>query len=43
MEERIKETYTEEGRNLTELIQEWINENNFILYCKFKQKRYVDK
>lgn len=27
MEEKIQETYTKEGKSITELIQEWINEN----------------
>ena len=38
MEEKIKETYTEEGKNLTQLIQEWINENPSILYCNKETK-----
>lgn len=33
MEKRVKETYTKDGNTLTELIQEWINENISILYC----------
>lgn len=32
MDEKIKETYTKDGKSLTELIQEWINENTSILY-----------
>lgn len=38
MEEKIKEIYTEEGKNLTQLIQEWINENPSILYCNKSEK-----
>lgn len=38
MEEKIKETYTEEGKSLTQLIQEWINENPSILYCNKEAK-----
>ena len=38
MEEKIKETYTKDGKNLTELIQEWINENTSILYCNSEKK-----
>lgn len=38
MEERIQETYTKEGKSLTELIQEWINENPSILYCNIIEK-----
>lgn len=40
MEEKIKETYTEEGKSLTQLIQEWINENPKILYCN-SEKKYI--
>lgn len=40
MEEKIKETYTKDGKNLTELIQEWINENTSILYCN-SEKKYI--
>ena len=38
MEEKIKETYTKDGKTLTELIQEWINENTSILYCYYEEK-----
>ena len=38
MEEKIKETYTKDGKNLTELMQEWINENTSILYCNSEKK-----
>lgn len=38
MEEKIKETYTKDGNSLTELIQEWINENQSILYCNSEKK-----
>ena len=38
MEEKITETYTKEEKNLTELIQEWINENTSILYCDYEEK-----
>lgn len=38
MEEKIKETYTKDGKNLTELIQEWIKENTSILYCNSEKK-----
>lgn len=38
MEEKIKETYTKDGKTLTELIQEWINENISILYCNYEEK-----
>lgn len=38
MEERIQETYTKEGKVLTELIQEWINENQLILCCNSEKK-----
>lgn len=38
MEERIQEKYTKEGKSLTEIIQEWINENPSILYCNTSKK-----
>lgn len=38
MEEKIKEIYTKDGKDLTELIQEWINENTSILYCNSEGK-----
>ena len=38
MEEKITETYTKEEKKLTELIQEWINENKSILYCNHEEK-----
>lgn len=38
MEEKIKETYTKDGKTLTALIQEWINENTSILYCNYEEK-----
>ena len=38
MEEKITETYTKDGKNLTKLIQEWINENTSILYCNNEEK-----
>lgn len=38
MVEKIKETYTKDGKDLTELIQEWINENTSILYCNYEEK-----
>lgn len=34
MENRVKEIYTKEGKNIQELIQEWIDENYYCLYCK---------
>lgn len=38
MEEKIKETYTKDGKDLTELIQKWINENTSILYCNYEER-----
>ena len=38
MVEKIKETYTKDGKDLTELIQEWINENTSILYYNYEEK-----
>jgi len=29
---KLKEIYTEEGNDLTKLIQEWIDENYYFLY-----------
>ena len=37
MENRVKETYTKEGKKIQELIQEWIDENNNFLYCQNKK------
>lgn len=41
MEKRVKETYNKEGKSLTELIQEWINENISTLDCDREIK--IDK
>lgn len=38
MVEKIKETYTKDRKDLTDLIQEWINENTSILYCNYEEK-----
>ena len=38
MVEKIKETYTKDGKDLAELIQEWINENTSILYCNYEER-----
>ena len=38
MEEKIKETYTKDRNSLTEIIQDWINENQSILYCNSEKK-----
>ncbi len=44
MEKKVKETYNKEGKSLTELIQEWINENISILYCDNERKEIkIDK
>ena len=37
MEENVIESY-EEGKSLTELIQEWIDENYSKLYCNKEQQ-----
>lgn len=34
MDARVKEIYTEDEKELFQIIQEWINENNSFLYCK---------
>lgn len=34
MNQEVKEIYTKEGKQLYELIQEWIDENKYFLYCK---------
>lgn len=38
LSEIIQETYTKDGKELFELVQEWIDENNSFLYCKNKSK-----
>ena len=38
MDTEMKETYTKDGKKLSQLIQEWINENSFFLYCKNDKK-----
>jgi len=38
LEEKILESYTKEGKSLTEVIQEWINENYSKLYCNKEQE-----
>ena len=47
LEKNIKEYYTKGGKSLNILIQEWINENNILSYCKENKKdieyTYVDK
>lgn len=34
MEGKLEEIYTQDGKKLSELIQEWIDENNNYFYCK---------
>ena len=34
LESKIEELYTKDGKELFELIQEWIDENSSFLYCK---------
>ena len=44
MEGKAIETYTKDGKSLTQLIQEWINENTSILYYNYEEKNInVDK
>ncbi len=38
MEGKITETYTKDGKKLTKLIQEWIQENISTLYCNKEEK-----
>ena len=40
MKENIKEIYAKEGKELTELIQEWINENIDNILAKQRQQSY---
>lgn len=35
---KIQESYTKDGKELFQLIQEWIDENNSFLYCKDEKK-----
>ena len=35
---KTEELYTKDGKELFELIQEWINENGSFLYCKSEEK-----
>ena len=37
MQSKIEELYTKEGKELFELIQEWIDENSSFLYYKNKE------
>lgn len=37
MENRVKETYTKEGKNIQELIQEWVDENYKFLFYQNKK------
>ncbi|MDO5556084.1 MAG: hypothetical protein Q4G09_05565 [Clostridia bacterium] len=46
MNEHLEEIYTKDGKSLSELIEDWIDENNFFLYCKYKDKQakiFIDK
>lgn len=36
-DESIEELYNENGRNLTEIVQEWINGNIFYSNCNFNK------
>ena len=36
MKENIKEINAKEGKEITELIQEWINENIYNMTCKIR-------
>ena len=38
MESKIEELYTKDGKELFDLIQEWINENNILSYYKKNKK-----
>ncbi len=38
MESKVEELYTKDGKELFELVQEWIDENNFFLNCKRGEK-----
>lgn len=34
LEKKVEEIYTKDGKKLLELVQEWIEENNFFSNCK---------
>ncbi len=34
LESKVEELYTKGGKELSDLIQEWMDENNFSLYCR---------
>ena len=34
LELEVEEFYTKDGKRVSELIQEWMEENNFLFYCK---------
>lgn len=38
LNENIQEIYSKDGKNILELVQEWINENNSIIYCNNNAK-----
>ena len=38
MANRVEEIYNKEGKNITELVQEWINENNEFINLKNTEK-----
>jgi len=39
LDEKVKESYTEDGKELFQIIQEWLNENNSFLYCKSEKEK----
>lgn len=43
MQEKIKETYMNEGKSITQLIQEWVNENSSIIYCNKEVNDITDE
>ena len=34
LEGKLEETYTKDGKNITEIIQEWVQENNKYFCCR---------
>lgn len=39
----VQESYTKDGKELFQLIQEWIDENNSFLYCEKEKNVIADK
>ncbi len=36
--QNVKEIYSKDGKNLLELIQEWVDENNYLFYSQYNEE-----